>query len=436
MAITFGGLATGMDTGAIVEALMGIERQPIERLEHEKAYQQSRLAAFSEFDTKLKAFLEVAEGLDSEKELLATKSDLSAEGFFSVDSSETANAGTYNIEVQSLALQEKEVGAGVADGFTSAGGDVTINGQVVTIAAGSSLSAMRDAINDTADIGVTATIINDGSASPHRLVLTADSAGANGVDITANTSDVAFSPTQAGSQAHVFVDGIEIFSDSNRLAGAIEGATIDLLKANTVVGETTTLSISVDDSVIEENIQKFADAYNEIFNFFAAQKDTTWGSDSSFRSVQRSLQGMLVQSVGVSGGSYQTLAELGFETQKDGTVKIDSTRLSDAIQGDLEGLTTLFAGDGTVNGIAAKFQSYLDTVTDSVDGVHASKKDGTDKTVKRIDKQIENMEMRLEQREKTLIAQFSAMEQLVSGMNAQGSFLSQQMSALSNMNGR
>jgi flagellar hook-associated protein 2 len=37
------------------------------------------------------------------------------------------------------------------------------------------------------------------------------------------------------------------------------------------------------------------------------------------------------------------------------------------------------------------------------------------------------MEVRLEAREKTLRAQFSAMEELVSGMNAQSSFLAQQM---------
>ena len=40
---------------------------------------------------------------------------------------------------------------------------------------------------------------------------------------------------------------------------------------------------------------------------------------------------------------------------------------------------------------------------------------------------ISMMEARLEAREKTLRAQFSAMEELVSGMNAQSSFLAQQM---------
>lgn len=433
--INFGGLATGMDTGAIVDALMEIERQPIQRLEHEKAYQQSRLDAFSGFQDKLKAFLDVAQGLDSEDELLATKSELSAEGYFSVDSSETANAGAYNIEVISLAHQEKEVAGGVADGWTSAGGDMTINGQTVSVTAGSSLAAIRDQINNTADIGVTATIINDGQASPYRLVLTADAAGANGVDITANTSDVAFTPTQPGSQAHIKVDGIDVYSDSNRLTGAIPGATINLLKPHETAGDTTTLSISVDDDAIKANIQKFADAYNDIFGFFEAQKDSSWGSDSSFRTVQRSLQSMLVQSVGVSGGSFQTLAELGFSTQKDGTLIIDSTTLADAMRDDLDGVTKLFAGDGVVNGVAAQFQSYLESVTDSSDGIYASKKDVTERSVRRIDTQIDSLEARLAQREKTLRAQFDAMEQLVSGMNSQGSFLAQQMTSIANMSG-
>ncbi len=431
--ITFGGLASGLDTGTIVAELMKLERRPIERLENDRSYFTNRLKAFSDFDTKLKSFLSIAEELDTAKELVVNKSTLSSEGFFSVNADASALAGTYNVEVVSLARQEKEVSSGVADGWTSAGGDVTLNGQTVSIAAGSTLGQIQEAINGTADIGLKATIINDGTATPNRLVLTADDAGVNGVDITASTLDLAFSPTQAGAQAHIVVDGIDVYSSSNSISGAISGATIDLLKENAAPGDTTTIAISTDHEEIAGKIEKFVGAYNDIFSFINNQKDSSWSSDSTFRSVTRRMQNMLVDAVGGSG-NLQTLAELGFRTdKKDGSLTVDSTKLSEAIRDDLDSVVKLFAGESGVDGVASKFQSYLDSITDFVDGIYSGKKTTTDSTIRRIDSQIEMQEARLSQRERTLRAQFDAMETLLSGMNAQSSFLTQQMTMLSNL---
>ena len=58
-----------------------------------------------------------------------------------------------------------------------------------------------------------------------------------------------------------------------------------------------------------------------------------------------------------------------------------------------------------------------------------SRKKSTDAAVKRIDDSIERMEARLEKREKTLRAQFNALETLVGGMNSQSAFLTQQITA-------
>jgi flagellar hook-associated protein 2 len=57
-------------------------------------------------------------------------------------------------------------------------------------------------------------------------------------------------------------------------------------------------------------------------------------------------------------------------------------------------------------------------------------KDAYDRSVERFDSQIDLMELRMTKREQVLKAQFTAMEQLVSSLNAQGDFLTQQMSSL------
>lgn len=323
------GLATGMDTGALIDQLMQAQRRPIERLENEKNYLNSRLDAFKTFDTKLKDLLSKIESLDTADEVSASKSSLSDESFFSVTTDSNALQANYSVEVASLARQEKEVAVGVADGWTvpvAQGGSLVLNGQTVTVNDGDSLATIRDAINGTADIGLNASIINDGSGSPNRLVLTADNAGANGVDIdVASTfTDLSFAVTQAGSDARVYVDGIEILSDSNTITGAIPGVTLNLTKEGSVVQggpprdiyESVTLSVDQDDDAIRKKVDDFVSAYNGVINFVTDQQDASWGRDSRLRGAKSRIQGLVSTMVGVSGG-LKSLAQAGFETNKE-----------------------------------------------------------------------------------------------------------------------
>lgn len=443
MSITLGGLATGLDTNSLISQLLKVERRPLERLQIEKSYQNTRLKAFTEFDTKLKDFLAKAEELETSKELLANDATLSSESYFGATASSTAPKGTYAVEVVSLAKVEKEVSNGYADKDAHDFGTGTlaldVGGSAVSVnidSTNNSLSGIRDAIN-AAGAGVSASIINDGDASnPYRLVLTADDA-ATTISMTTSLAggtlnDLPLTETQTGSQAHIKVDGIDIYRTSNTVTDAIPGVTLDLVKKNETVGETTTLSVDTDLEAVSGKIDEFIDAYNGIVNFVQAQSDADWGSDSSFRSAKRRMQNLLTTAVGGTG-SFQTLSELGLETQKDGTITIDSTKLNEAIQNDLESVEKLFVGESGVEGIATKFKSYLDGMTDSADGILASKKKTTESSVRRIDSQILRQEARLEKREEMLRAQFTAMEQLVSAMNSQGAYLSQQLANISLM---
>jgi flagellar hook-associated protein 2 len=74
-------------------------------------------------------------------------------------------------------------------------------------------------------------------------------------------------------------------------------------------------------------------------------------------------------------------------------------------------------------------------MTDSIDGLYVGRKETTESNSRRIDQQILNMEARLVQKEKTLRAQFSAMEGLVSGLNAQGGYLLQQLASMPSLGG-
>jgi flagellar hook-associated protein 2 len=257
-------------------------------------------------------------------------------------------------------------------------------------------------------------------------VFTADTAGANGVDITANTTELSFT-SQPGSLAQIKVDGIDIFRSTNTVSDAIAGVTFDLIKGNQA-GETTSLKVDTDQGAVKQKITDFIKSYNDIVAFVNNQKDASWGRDSGLQSPKSRLQSFLTTEIGGSN-ALQTLSGLGFATQKDGTLKTDDTKLSAALKDNLAGVTTLLAGGGGVDGITAKFKSYLSGITSSVDGILTTRKKSTEAAVKRIDDSIERMEARLEKREKTLRAQFSALETLVGGMNSQSAFLTQQINS-------
>ena len=135
-----------------------------------------------------------------------------------------------------------------------------------------------------------------------------------------------------------------------------------------------------------------------------------------------------------TGGTFTALSQLGLETQKDGQLSLDSTKLTDAIEFDLDSVVNLLAGkEDDDGGLGSKFEDYLADLTNSTNGLLAGRENSINDNIARIDKQIALTETRLEKREETLQKQFNAMELLVSGMNAQSNFLTTQLKSLESL---
>ncbi len=535
MPITFGGLATGLDTNAIVDQLMALERQPINRLQTDKTYFQARQAAYISFDGNLKNFLSNIKNLGSSDDLRQKSVSASREDFLSVSAGVDALPGTsYQVEVVSLAQVQKNVSEGYSSKSEQnfGAGELTLTvgeNDPVTITVdetNNSLEGIMQAIND-ADAGINASIINDGTDTPYRLVLTGENVASdfsmtstlpsfNG-DVSAQLQSGGFSSqsadyfgggslelstgdtitlgesansltdimtainaetgttgvtasivadgdnfvisldggatmtatnfsggydalgvteTQAAAQAHIRVDTIDIYSDSNALSEAIPGLSLDLTSAE--AGTMTSISVSLDEAAIKSQVESFVKGYNEVMSFISSQSKSEdsdagiLGSDPGMNSVKRRLQGLLTTTI-ANTGNYSALSQLGLETQKDGTIIIDSETLTDAVQNNLDSLEKLLVGEGETEGVAVRFQNYLEGMTSPVDGFLAANKKSTEATVNRIDDRIEQIETRLVKKEETMRAKFSALETLISGMNNQSSFLTQQMDMLTNM---
>ena len=213
------------------------------------------------------------------------------------------------------------------------------------------------------------------------------------------------------------------------------------------------MTVAPDTEALKEKINTFVNSYNSIMDWISAgyiefgasapteaeieagEEDVlsdVLRGDSTVNSVKRQLQALLSSAVDTSG-SLVSLSQLGISTQRDGSINLNDDILDKALANNFDDIPKLLAGEGETDGVMNKFNSTLLNLTSFSDGIYAAKKDRYDAVAKRIDLDIMRMEPMLEKKESTMRARFSAMEQLVSGMNSQSNFLTQQMDMLSGM---
>lgn len=471
MSITFSGLATGLDTDSIITQLMELERAPITRLETKKTEATERLEAYAQFKTTLDDLKSAVSAMTLTSQVKSNSVSLSTDAPFTATSA-NASSGSYNVAVKQLAQVQKTISDGwtsQTDALLGTGTFTLTNGgedTVITVdSTNNSLSGLAAAINEqSGDTGIKASIINDGSATPYRLVLTGTDSSTN-FSVSSNLlaadgiTPISFATTQTqtAQQAKVMVDGIEIVSNSNTISGAISGVTLNLSGISDVESagppatyKNTLLEIKPDTSALKEKLTTFVTSYNKTMEWILSgyeefggtttdddpETDDLLGSvlrgDATIQGVKRGLQSVLSSVINTSG-SLSVMSQLGITTQLDGTLLQDNTTMDAALENNFDDVVKLLAGDGSTDGIMKKFNYYMLEQTNGSTGMYAIKKQNYDSNIDRLDTQIANMEPRMEAREATLRAQYSAMETLVSGLNSQGSFLTQQMDLLSNM---
>ena len=474
--ITFSGLASGMNTNDIVAKLMAIEQQPLDRLQAQKTSEGQRLQAYGQLNTLLQNLKTAVGAMNLSTNASPTVATSGNSGVFTAVSA-SGTTGSYNISVSQLAQVQKSV----SSGYTSqtdplfGNGTLTVNGQAITIDdSNNSLRGIAQSLNAVADqTGVTASIINDGSGTPYRLVLTGKDASTNFTvesDLqAADGSPIPFGVinTQNAQQAKLNIDGIDVVSNSNTISGAIAGVVLNLTGVSQNTGtpeapqyQKTSLNVTADTDALKGKITDFVNAYNAVMNWVSSayttstdnsttdssststssssssstSTDSTTTSDgnplstllrgdATVNSIKRSLQSILGNAVG--DGSFKILAEIGISTNRDGSLSIDSTKLNTALDQNFTGVSELLAGNGYTDGVMKRFNSYLLQVTSPSSGMYASKQTIYNDKVKSLDAQISVQTVALDKRQADLYARFSAMESLISNLNSASSYLTQ-----------
>jgi len=107
MAISVGGIISGMDTESIISQLLTLEAKPILNLQQKEADFQVELTAYGSLRSVLGSLKSAAEGLDTTTELTGFTAASSDTDLVTVTATSSATAGTHNITVDQLAQVHK-----------------------------------------------------------------------------------------------------------------------------------------------------------------------------------------------------------------------------------------------------------------------------------------------------------------------------------------
>ncbi|MGQ3057096.1 MAG: flagellar filament capping protein FliD, partial [Nevskia sp.] len=220
-------------------------------------------------------------------------------------------------------------------------------------------------------------------------------------------------------------------SSSNTVTTAVDGLTLNLVKAEP--GTSTALTVSLDQKASETAVATFVNAYNNLVKFIGTQTkyDATAQTagvllgDATVLSATQALRNVIGGTTD-SAGDYKTLSALGIKTSSDGTLISDTSKFSKAVNTDFSAVQRLFAAD---DGIATRLDALAKTLL-ADDGQIKAKTDGLNARLKDLARQQQAVDTRMTAYEARTRAQFTALDTLMSKLNSTSTYLSQQLARL------
>lgn len=453
--ITSNGTGSGLDVQGIVQKLVAAEGAPqSSRLDAAEADVQAKLSALGSLRSALSSFQDSLAKVKDLTTFQGRKVVLSSEDFVSATASSTAVPASYSIEVEQLAQAQKLQSASFASSSTAVGtGTLTITsgGQsfgVVVDSTHNTVAGIAAAINSSAaGDKVVATVIN-GTNGAATLTLTARATGtANALTVSQTGGDgglAALQYPQSGGagltqivqplDARAKIDGVEVTSATNTVAGAIDGVQIDLRKVNDP-GVTSTVTVQYDQPGARALIDSLVKSYNAVVDAVSSvasydassQKAGPLFGDLGVSNLVDQLRRALGQPVTGVDSSVNMLAKIGITFDLDGHLSEDGAKLDAALSASFKDIGTLFADKNV--GVGTRLDNLLNPYLES-GGVFDGRNDSLKASISDIDNQRQQLSNRLDALQARYLAQFNALDTLLAQMQSTSSFLTQQLGNL------
>jgi flagellar hook-associated protein 2 len=446
--LSFSGLASGLDTSSIIQALLSAERQPIVHLTNQQEKlvgQQTELASiqgklqqltFSAFEFTLPSLFEGVQSVTSSEPARVGAAITSGAG-----------VGGYEVEVTQLANSAQR---GFAFTSPTAEDTVTIDGREYTLAAGATAKELASKINSDGKGTVFAAVQGEGA-----IVLSSRTTGATGGEFIKVTDAGGTLIEKAGSakegkNAEYSVDGVVGTSTSNVVSEAIPGVSLTLSSLTSAGPVTIAVQPpAANVKAIEAQLQSFVTLYNETVEEIETQLTTkpvakpqstgelATGSlfgDATLtnllfqvrQTMYETIEGLPVEMSSLASLGVSTGAATGGKASQSslaGVLKLDPAKLAAAVQANPEGAKTMM-------------QKWAKNFTSAVNAVAAPggsleiRINGDSEQIREMKTRITSMNEILTVRQKALEQTYARLETVISRNSSQSSWLSSQTSQL------
>ncbi|MGC4092281.1 MAG: flagellar filament capping protein FliD [Polyangiaceae bacterium] len=428
--ISFGGVGSGMDTEGIVTGLIQADSGPLNALKQKITDTDAAVSTLSSISSLLSTFRSSVNALSDARNVGSYTASSSSSAVVA-SANGAALPGSYNVEVTQLAKEQRNYSDTFSTTDQALGQSGTLAIQLGSGTATNIDVLATDSLNDivtkinSAGGRFAASVFNDGTN--YRLQLRGlDTGAANALTISGLDLGLNSNLKQAAQDSKVKIDGFEVSRSNNQVVGAIQGVTLALTQETT---SPIQLRIDSDSSALQTKVQSVVSAYNAVITKIqqTAGYGTTAGSskvlrgDSTLRSIAQQMSSAVLGKV-TDGGTFGTLKDIGISLGRDGTLSLDSSKLSQALSRDANSVSNVLAGPTGGKGIMDIMTTLADNIT-SDKGMLGLRSDGLQKSSKLLSTRVTNEQDRLTKMGETLRKQFTAMDTTVAANQSQLSYL-------------
>ena len=444
--IQIGGIASGMDTESIITQLMSIESAPRTRTARQQVTVQARQDALRQIDTKL-TNLKLAAG-DLRSASIWTPTQAVSSGNESVLTARQvtgAAPGGYTVNVASLASADSRTYQ-----WNAGGGNLTVDYK----AGAGPLTKTFDLTGKSLDDAVST--INSDDSSPvwavnvgGKLSLSRRDTGdhANWGFDASGPAIGALTASRDGANASYTVagDATTYTSHTNVASDGLPG--LELTFKSTGTSTVTVSTPAANPTDVATKLKAFVSAYNDAVDLVRsklsekrvvnpqsdddAKQGALFGDDtldSVLTSMRQAISAAGLDSLGVS------VASTGSGTSPDalaGKLTFNQATFDTAWAAGPSAVKAKL-GSPDAAGFAQSFESVLDPITRSGDGLLDQRVSDADSELTYIKDSLATMDLRLQTKEDMLRKQFTAMEQAIAASQSASSSLASQLAQLSN----
>jgi len=443
----YGGIGSGLDITGMVTKLVAAERAPADaRLNRASTGVNFKLSALGKVSTAFDALDKALQALKATDAFNARTATVgSADTVLAATAGKGTPTGRYEVEVQQLATASKWVSGSAIDPDTVFGaGQLTLQAGdtllTVEIAEGSSLAAVRDAINEAArGHGIQASVLNANGGL--YLSLASDRTGAaHAMSLSFDQGDPALQSLAQGlaarsvaQDARVLIDALVVESAQNRIEGVVPGLVLDLKTPGS-----GSVTVAGDTAANRQKLQDFVNAYNTALTTigtvtrYDAESETPSAltGDAQMRGAASQLRGRLGDLLGELSRQGLDAATLGLQTRgypnPDGSLVLDAAKFDTALAANPEVLRSAFTGaGGFADRMHDTLQGYLGT-----GGALGARTAGLNRQLQDITSQRTALDVRMERVGDRYKAQFVALDAMIAQMSSTSDYLAQQLAAL------